>query len=412
MENKVLKARLNVENLKPREVVKSEDKVEKKPRRKKLKFDPENNPFICRNAVERMEDAKNMDIPNKLLGDLIYERTVCILFAETGLGKSTLAYQLADAITRGESIGFLENESDPQKVMIVDFENRELIFRSRYSEHQVVNGKKLFFNEYDFLDTCYFLDTSTSDTFEVPPKEACNFWLSAIEYHAEKSGAKIIFIDNLMSIINEGGGIETTKEVVPLLNGFKNLKEEKGFTIIVVHHTIKRDRSVLTRNHLAGSGNLSNLVDGVIGIDKSNYDIINNTYEDKIKNLSSRYIIQLKPTRFSPQVYGEHNVITARLKMLKPNFIGFELVELSQDDPFRNASEHISNPYSPDTVIYNDAVKNENLERIKELIKENPELSYREMEKRLKEEGSIVSHVTIGKYVKQLEIELSNENNV
>lgn len=70
------------------------------------------------------------------------------------------------------------------------------------------------------------------------------------------------------------------------------------------------------------------------------------------------------------------------------------------------------NPYSPETVVYTENQRNENMERIKELIKENPELSYREMEKRLKEEGRFVSHVTIGKYVKQLEIELSNENNI
>lgn len=68
------------------------------------------------------------------------------------------------------------------------------------------------------------------------------------------------------------------------------------------------------------------------------------------------------------------------------------------------------NPYSPETVVYTENQRNENIKRIKELLKQDPKLSYRDMEKTLKEEGKSLSHVTIGNYVKQLEIELRNEN--
>ena len=34
-----------------------------------------------------------------------------------------------------------------------------------------------------------------------------------------------------------GGGIETTKEVAPLIQGLMSLKKSRGYTIILLHHT-------------------------------------------------------------------------------------------------------------------------------------------------------------------------------
>ena len=39
-----------------------------------------------------------------------------------------------------------------------------------------------------------------------------------------------------------GGGIETTREIAPLIQGLIKLKKSGGYTIVAVHLTPKRNR--------------------------------------------------------------------------------------------------------------------------------------------------------------------------
>ena len=106
-----------------------------------------------------------------------------------------------------------------------------------------------------------------------------------------------------MAITNRGN-IESYSDVAPLIDGLLNLRKSKGYCIILVHHTPKRNPfTPITRNDIAGSSNISNLFDGAIAINKSSYD----------GDPKSRYIKQIKPTRYSAEVYGQSNVITAKI---------------------------------------------------------------------------------------------------
>ena len=82
-----------------------------------------------------------MKIPKMLCGELIFETSVVILFAETN-GKILFGFQLADAISRGKSIGYLKNESKAQNVLYLDLENGEKVFQRRYSELKSLTEKK------------------------------------------------------------------------------------------------------------------------------------------------------------------------------------------------------------------------------------------------------------------------------
>ena len=323
-------------------VVNTEGLVKKKSLKSKFKFDPLNDPFILRDGNERMEAAKKIEIPNKLMGELLYEQTVVMLFAETGVGKTLLAFQLANAISRGESILGLDNQSDPQTVLYVDMENGEKVFQSRYSEKQIDGGKEIWYNEFKWDKRCKFLDLTDPTEYKVPSNNAIEWWFNLIKYKAETCEAKVIFIDNLFSIINEGG-VESTKEVAPILRELLGLKKSKGWTVIVIHHTPKKLNHALTRNDLSGSSNLSNLVDGVIGINYSCYD----------NDEHSRYIKQIKPTRFSPVKYGDGNLITCRTSAIQPNFIGFTKIELDEEDEeWKYESTHLGKKKIPQTEIY------------------------------------------------------------
>ena len=167
-----------------------------------------------------------------------------------------------------------------------------------------------------------------------------------------------------------GGGIETTKEIAPLLQGLIKLKKSDGLTIIAIHHTPKRNRKEpLTRNDLAGSSNLSNLVDCCVGINKSHYD----------GDESSRYIKQVKPPRQGKNVYGDNNVITCKIDFIEPNFVGFRRIELEEDDKeWKYESTHIK-PFNLGTqFVTNDDVKQRE-KRIRELREANPEITQQEI---------------------------------
>ena len=307
--------------------------------RRKLKekrspqVDTNNNPFIARTGNERMKVAMGMKIPKMLCGELIFETSVIMLFAETTMGKSLFGFQLADAISRGRSIGYLKNESEAQNVLYLDLENGEKVFEKRYSEVEKIDGKETWHNPYDWSDNLNVVDFADPNQYQIPKENVVEWWFAHIVSLAEEHSSKVVFIDNLNALIMEGG-IEKSKEVAPLLRKLFDLRRTKGYTFIVLHHTPKINQSQkASRNEMSGASNLSNLVDGIFTIRRSVYN------EDE----SSRYIIQLKPTRYSENVYHAGNVITSRICKIYPNFIGFEIIELGDDEvEFRSEEAHLS----------------------------------------------------------------------
>jgi len=86
-------------------------------------------------ASEWIEEAMSQPIPKMLFGDLWYEGEVNILFADTNLGKSILAVQIANSISRGEEIPGFILESLKQVVIYCDFELTSKQFEARYSHN-------------------------------------------------------------------------------------------------------------------------------------------------------------------------------------------------------------------------------------------------------------------------------------
>ena len=116
---------------------------------------------------------------------------------------------------------------------------------------------------------------------------------------------------------------------------------------------------------MSGASNLSNLVDGIFTIRKSVYN----------EEESSRYIIQLKPTRYSQNVYHAGNVITSRICQIYPNFIGFELIELADDEVgFRSEEAHLSRRGMESTKIITEDETKKRRDLVKEYKKANPDI--------------------------------------
>ena len=107
----------------------------------------------------------------------------------------------------------LENECEPQIVLYADIENGEKVFESRYSVKQNVNGKdvyKTILNGMIILKYLTWLKLTSIKLWEIQLSGGFKKLL------AKQNEAKVIFIDNILSIGTMGGGIETTKEIAPL----------------------------------------------------------------------------------------------------------------------------------------------------------------------------------------------------
>ena len=60
--------------------------------------------FTVKTASSWIDQAKNRPIPQMLFGEFWFEGELCILYADTNLGKSILAVQIGNSISKGEQI--------------------------------------------------------------------------------------------------------------------------------------------------------------------------------------------------------------------------------------------------------------------------------------------------------------------
>lgn len=253
--------------------------------------------FILKSGSQWLKDASEKTQPKSLYLCLWYEGEVCILFADTNLGKSILAVMIAVMIARKIALD--------QIVIYFDFELSDKQFEARYSNN--------FTNHYSFPDN--FLRAEINPD-EADYKEAGfasieDYINHSIEQAIIESGAKILIIDNLTYLSAE---TEKAKEALPLMKHLKALKNKFNLSILVLAHTPKRNLShPITRNDLQGSKMLINFCDSAFAIGES------------AKDKSLRYIKQIK-SRNSEIVYDTENVLM--FEITKPdNFLAFTPVQ-------------------------------------------------------------------------------------
>lgn len=269
-----------------------------------------NNQFIIKPANEWIEDAKARPKPKMLIGELWFENEICILFADTNLGKSILAVQAGESIASGKSTCGLKNEVEAQKVLYFDFELSDKQFENRYS-----NDYK---EHYQFPSN--FIRAEINDEY------MCNNivdfekeFIKSLENTIIEHNIKVVIIDNLTYLKNE---TEKAKDALSLMKELKALKNKHNLSMLILAHTPKRDSSKpLTKNDLSGSKMLINFCDSAIAIGES-------SSEKRIK-----YIKQIKQ-RNTEQCYGADNVILCEIEK-NNSFLQFIFMD------FGNEYEHL-----------------------------------------------------------------------
>ncbi|MBP6610147.1 MAG: AAA family ATPase [Paludibacter sp.] len=262
--------------------------------------------FKVQSANDWIEQAKARPIPKMLFSEFWHEGEICILFADTNLGKSILAVQIADSVSKGYPIAGFKLEAETQKVLYFDFELTDKQFQNRYSVD--------YENPYLFSNNLFRVEINTDS--EIHEGISFEDYLNqSIEQALVKTNARCLVIDNLTYLSAE---TEKAKNALPLMKHLKALKNKYNLSLLILAHTPKRDLSKpITRNDLQGSKMLINFCDSCFSIGESSTD------------KSIRYLKMIK-ARNTEIVYDADNVIECHI--CKPdNFLKFEMLNFARE---------------------------------------------------------------------------------
>lgn len=265
-----------------------------------------NGLFIVKTANQWIDQAKNRPIPRMLFGEFWFEGELSILFADTNLGKSILAVQIGNSISKGEQIDGVKMEAPRQIVLYFDFELSEKQFENRYS----INYEQ----HYIFDDN--FLRLEIDSDADIPDNQSFEDYLyDSLEQNIIEKNAKILIIDNITYLKTE---TEKAKNALPLMKQLKALKSKYRLSILALAHTPKRDLTKpITRNDLQGSKMIINFCDSAFSIGEDHSDP------------SLRYLKQIKQ-RNTEQIYNSENVYNCQID--KPfNFLLFEFMGFGKE---------------------------------------------------------------------------------
>lgn len=309
--------------------------------------------FIIKRASEWLKQASQKPVPTMLFDKFWHQGELCILFADTNTGKSILAVQIADSISRGVPIDGFGLEHDEQEVVYLDFELSEKQFENRYS--------KDYKDHYVFDDNFIRGEINAGDPIPEQYDNFEDFLMASLGDTLHTARSYVLIIDNITYLRNE---TERAKDALPLMKQLMKLKRKFDVSILVLAHTPKRDMSKpITRNDLQGSKMLINFCDSSFCIGES--------MQDK----GVRYLKQIK-ARNTEIVYDQKNVVTCRIE--KPdNFLRFTHTGYAEE------YQHLKSSEDKDKAFL--------VQRVKELVDDG--MSYQQIADELG-----IGKSTVGKY--------------
>lgn len=241
-------------------------------------LDPEKTDLLLvKTAAQWMKQEYGKPMPRMLLGDLWMEGELCVLFADTNLGKSILAVQIGNNLAQGVCTGDLNNQLPPQThVLYVDFEMGSKQFESRYYHPR--------WGSYPFGKTFYRAEFNPAANNPALYDDYDTYLENALESAITQSKARVLIIDNLTYMAT---GTERAREALPLMKKLKAIKTRHKLSMLVLAHTPKRDAAkAITVNDLQGSKMIINFCDSAFAIGKS-YTRAGALYLKQIKQRST-----------------------------------------------------------------------------------------------------------------------------
>ena len=254
--------------------------------------------FRIKTANQAIADAARRPDPEDLYHELWFEGEVCCLFADSNLGKSIYAVQMADeiALTR--------------PVLYIDCELSDKQFQMRYTDQ--ATGYM-----HPFPPQLYRAEI---DPLSVAVKDYEALILGHIEQAALRLNCKTVIVDNIGYLCNSA---DKGTDAGTFMQNLLLLKRKYGWSLLIIAHTPKRSlSSPITQNDLAGSKKLFNFFDSVFAIGKS------------AKDESLRYVKQVK-VRAGAFRYDAGNVMVYEI-VKEAGFVHFKHLA------FATEREHLS----------------------------------------------------------------------
>jgi predicted ATP-dependent serine protease/predicted XRE-type DNA-binding protein len=225
--------------------------------------------FRVASMNEYLEKAKLLPPLVVLYPNIVLEGDLCIIFGQSGIGKTIFAMQVAREIA-----------DKGKRVLYLDFEMSERQLALRY-------------NTPNFPPTFFRAELRTDN--------AVDNVLTEIERAAVENHAEVLFIDNITAL---GQSLDKGMEAGTLMSSLNALKKEHGWTLVVLNHVPKRysGSMPLSLEAIQGSAKLNQLVDDAIGLGVSS------------KDHSVVYVKQCKWRNGEMELYADHVALYERTK--------------------------------------------------------------------------------------------------
>lgn len=253
------------------------------------------NPFAPGQTLDMeavMQKAFDTKPKRQIIGNLFRERDILILYGPAGVGKSILALQIADAISKGNGLfdNLFPNHCGEQTVLYFDFELEFADFKDRYFD---TNG-----DPYKFSKNLYRFGDTDENPFDF--KDIADNAAQILRKAIEKTKPNVVIVDNLTFLTN---GNTSDAEVASSINNIiTNLVKKHGASVILLAHVPKKDSSApLELKDIKGSSLLGDGIKCAIALGQSN-------------NIPDTYYIKQTKSRGSKQLLTSDNVLTYEIK--------------------------------------------------------------------------------------------------
>jgi hypothetical protein len=227
-------------------------------------FDPADTryAFDVHSGSRWLEIAGREPDPLPLFGPFWRQGELCLLFADTNVGKSILAVQIANSIAHRRAIPPFTAEAPRSRVLYVDFELSTKQFSARCSDET---------GQYPFPDRFYRAGIRPDN--DIPAGAGHDAYIiAALEYRVRQLRTNVLIIANISCL---RGGTENTFVALRLIKSLRELQQRCRLSILVLAHTPKRRNPArpICAEDLQGSKMLINLADSAFTIGRSSTDI-------------------------------------------------------------------------------------------------------------------------------------------
>ena len=203
-------------------------------------------------TISDLVQAAKIPRPPMMMNHLVRKGELSVLFSSSGVGKSTLALQLAVNVARGTSIHeeLLPNAHPPAGVLYVDLENSKRIIAERIGKSYLGDDRLKV-----------LLPSIEAEDLKDPAR-----FVASIRQELTTHRADLIVIDNLSCFYMDG---EKKSEANRLITPLHELAQQ-GPAVVCIAHTPKRQPNTpITEADLAGSAQFGNRPDHLCALNKT-----------------------------------------------------------------------------------------------------------------------------------------------